>query len=154
MGAIDAIIATLRNEARSIVSGAADELFWKLAIAAVVLVIVVFALIGVFQALLLVWPAWAAAAAIAVGLTVLLLIAWAIRSARRRNAARAAAAASADRLAFTLEEAETLFGEAMKLTGDARDFAVGRYRRDPAGSLIAAVAVGAIVGMLDKPRRR
>lgn len=154
MTVFDLIGGTLRGEVRRLVRGAVGEIVRSLALAALFVAAAAFALFAAFQALLLVWPAWAAAAAVATGLVfvgLVVVLAGYIRSSGRSQPAAGPGGISADRLEALLD---SLLGEASDLTGAARRAAVAQYRKDPAGSLMAAAAVGTIVGLLDTPRRR
>ena len=154
MTVFDLIGGTLRGEVRRLVRSAVGEIARSLALAALLVAAAAFALFAAFQALLLVWPAWAAAAAVAAGLLVIglvVVLAGYIRRSARSRAADSPGGIPAERLEALLD---SLLGEASDLTGAARRAAEAQYRKDPAGTLMAAAAVGTIVGLLDAPRRR
>jgi archaellum biogenesis protein FlaJ (TadC family) len=157
---LDLVRQTLRQETKYFVRCAAAEILWMLAIVAIAAGTVVFALLAAYDALRLVWPAWAAAGGIAVLLAVLLAIACMLRAGvraaqmrrarRRQEAARQAAIAS---VGDSLEGVGAVVADVLRTSGDARRAAETHYRRSPASSLLAAAAAGAVVGLLSGSRR-
>lgn len=110
------------------------------------------AVIAAFTALLEIWePYWAAAAIGGAALLVALVVLLARKSARRSDkSAGGRVSAAADPPATGDAEAvlAALAGDTADLARRALDEAEYRYRRDPAGILVAAAAAGAIVGLL------
>ena len=144
MGTIEARVRGLLCRAAR---GALAELAWFAVISFLVGVAAVFAAIAAYQALLLVWPPWAAAAALAGGALVFAGLSAVLRKCRRRVPVKADTAATG--------MAEDIVGDLSELTDAAVQATLVQYRKDPAGTLIGAVAVGAIIGLLDpRPPRR
>lgn len=154
MTVFNLIGGALRGETERLVRCAVGEIVRSVALASLFVGAAVFSLIAAFQALLLVWPAWAAAAAIGAGLLVAGLIAVLPGLIRTRDRSRPSPLSAAGGAAGLDSLLDALLGEAGDLTTSAKRAAIEQYRHDPAGSLMAAAAVGTIVGLLDAPRRR
>ena len=139
-GTIDRAV---RSAMRQMVRRAIRETVWFVAIAALVIAGVVFALVAAYQALLIVWPPWGAALACAGAAFAAALLAALVR------------VSGTDRRPpppIPAEEAvEALNDDLSRVAESAKQAALDQYRKDPAGTLAGAVAIGAIIGLL-KPR--
>ena len=109
---------------------------------------VVAGLVALYFALVTVWPPYWAAAAIAGLMLAGILIVFAVRSAMAARPVPEPAPA----LPQIEDLAASLLGDTGALARTALDEAEARYRRDPAGALVAAAAIGVIAGLM-QPKR-
>lgn|GEM_PF-1192542 len=144
MGILDTLDDALKSARRRVIACVFREAIWLAVIAAFVAGGAVFAVIAIYLGLLTVWAPWLAALATAGGALVLALLAAWSRMRVRKTPAKPVADPSEiiDRLADDLSN----------LSDAAQAAALDQYRKDPAGTLVAAVAVGAIIGFL-RPRK-
>ena len=144
MGILDTLDDALKSARRRFIACVFREAIWLTVIAALVAGGAVFAVIAIYLGLLTVWAPWLAALATAGGALVLALLAAWSRMRVRKTLAKPVADPS--------EIIDRLGDDLSNLSDAAQAAALDQYRKDPAGTLVAAVAVGAIIGLL-RPRK-
>ncbi len=144
MGILATLDAALRDVRRRFIGCVFREAIWLTVIAALVGGGTVFGVIAVYQGLLTIWEPWLAAIATAGTALIMALLVARMRTLRTKTPAKPLAEPGdiIDRLGDDLSD----------LSESAQAAALDQYRKDPAGTLIGAVAVGAIIGLL-RPRR-
>lgn len=144
MGILATIDDVLNSARRRFIGCVFREAIWLTVVAALVAGGAVFAVIAIYLGLLTVWEPWLAALATAGGALVLASLVALSRMRLRKTPAKPVADPS--------EIIDRLGEDLSNLSEAAQAAALDQYRKDPAGTLVAAVAVGAIIGLL-RPRK-
>lgn len=140
VGILVTIDEAMHSVRRRVIGCVFREAIWLAVIVVLVAGGAVFAVIAIYQSLLTIWEPWLAALATAGGALILaLLVAWS-RTQMRKTPARP--------VAEPVDIIDRLGDDLSDLSEAAQAAALDQYRKDPAGTLVGAVAVGAIIGLL------